>query len=235
LNRNAVSPYDARMIFRSKLAWLVLAASIGGNAFLVWHATRPERRAEVQLASPDQVEVIRTQGGLLEVSTIRSPETFQASTDHEFLAVDLGRTTTQIRVPATFHYHIELAPEWRVSMRGDGVLVVAPPVKPTLPVAIDTARLEKFASGTWSLFTGPGELDVLERSITRTLAIKAATPSYLQFQREAARLTVQEFVAKWLLTQDRYRTLPRGSVHVFFADEPISAMGRVSPVFGAAS
>ena len=219
------------MNFRYSLVGLVLVASVGANAFLAWRSARTVRQVEVQLASPDQVEIIRTPGGLLQVSTIRSPETFQATTDHKFLGIDLGRTTTQIRVPATFDYHIELAPEWRVSVRGDGVLVIAPPIRPTLPVAIDTARLEKFSSGTWSLFTGPGELEALERSITQTLAIKAGTPSYLAFQREAARQTVQEFVAKWLLTQERFRTLPKRSIRVFFADEPISAMSEVSPVF----
>ena len=217
------------------LVGLVLVASIGANAWLAWHFLRTERRAEVQFASPDEVEVIRTEGGLLQVSTIRSPETFQATTDHKFLGIDLGATTTQIRVPATFNYHIELAPEWRVTVRDGNVLVIAPPIRPTLPVAIDTARLEKFSSGAWSLFTGPGELDVLQRSITQTLAIKAGSPSYLRFQRDAARQTVQEFVAKWLLTQARWRDVPRRSIRVFFADEPIAAMSAVAPLFAGSS
>jgi hypothetical protein len=107
-------------------------------------------------------------------------------------------------------------------------------VKPTLPVAIDTARLERFASGTWSLFTGGPELDRLQRSITQTLAVKAATPSYIQFQREAARETVTEFVANWLLTQERYKSVPKSAVRVFFADEPITSLRAVSPAIIAA-
>lgn len=216
---------------RSSLVWLVLVASLGANAWLAWRSTRAERRAEIQFASPEEVAVIRTPGGLLQVSTIRSPETFQATTDHKFLGIDLGATTTQIRVPATFDYHIELAPEWRVTVREGDVLVIAPPIRPTLPVAINTARLEKFSSGTWSVFTGPGELDVLQRSITQTLALKAGSPSYVQFQREAARQTVQEFVAKWLLTQDRFQDTRRRAIRVFFADEPISTMSQVAPIY----
>lgn len=209
----------------------VLAASVVLNVILTWHLWTPSRGVEVLLQSPDRVEVIRTQGGLLQVSTIKSPETFQATTDHKFLGIDLGQTVTQIRVPAVFNYHVELAPEWRVTVTGDTVLVIAPAVAPTLPVAIDTARLEKFSSGTWSLFTGTRELDLLERSITQTLALKASTPSYLQFQREAARQTVEEFVRKWLLTQQRYQSGGRRAVRVFFSNEPIDSLARVAPLF----
>lgn len=212
----------------------VVFASLGINAYFAWRALHDDRRAEVQLSSPDRVEVIRTKGGLLQVSTIKSPETFQASTDHKFLGIDLGQTITQIRVPAVFHYHVELAPEWNVTVKGDTFIVIAPAVKPTLPVAIDTALLERFAAGTWSLFTGTSELDLLQRSITKTLAIKAATPSYVQFQREAARQTVTEFVANWLVTQERYKGTPKHSVRVFFADEPITSLSTVSPAFIAA-
>lgn len=213
------------------LTALLLAASLCINAVLVSHLFQDRGRTEVQLQAPDRVEVIRTPGGLLQVSTIQSPETFQATTDHRLLGIDLGQSVTQIRVPAVFNYHVELAPEWRVTVTDDTVLVIAPAVTPTLPVAIDTALLEKFSSGAWSVFTGARELDLLQRSITQTLAVKAATPSYLKFQREAARQTVQEFVAKWLLTQDRYRAQRSRAIRVFFVDEPIESLARIAPVF----
>lgn len=221
---------NAMTLLRLLIA-LLLAASLGVNALLVSRLFKDDRRTDVQLQSPDRVEVIRTPGGLLQVSTIRSPETFQATTDHKLLGIDIGETATQIRVPAVFNYHVELAPEWRVTVTSDTVLVIAPVVQPTLPVAIDTARLEKFSSGTWSLFTGTRELDLLQRSITQTLAVKAATPSYLNFQREAARQTVQEFVAKWLVTQERYRAQAPRAIRVFFADESIESLVRAGPVF----
>jgi hypothetical protein len=211
---------------------VLMLGSLAANVGLAWWVfSGTASRAQVQLASPERVEVIRTQGGLLQVSSIRSPETFQASTDHRFLGIDLGRTVTQIRVPAVFNYHVELAPEWRVTVNGHNVLVIAPVVKPTLPVAIDTAHLEKFSSGVWSAFTGATQLDLLERSITGTLNVKAATPSYRLFQREAARQTVTEFVAKWLLTQQRFATGAKPVVHVFFADEPVDSLRRAAPIF----
>jgi hypothetical protein len=213
---------------------VVVVASLGINAYFAAQALRGQRRTEVQLASPDRVEVIRTKGGVLQVSSIKSPETFQASTDHKFLGIDLGKTVTQIRVPAVFHYHVDLAPEWKVTVKGDTVIVIAPAVKATLPVGIDTARLERFSAGTWSLFTGTSELDLLQRSITQTLAVKAMAPGYIQFQREAARQTVTEFVARWLLTQERHKALPKSAVRVFFADEPITSLNGVLPAVIAA-
>jgi hypothetical protein len=118
-----------------------------------------------------------------------------------------------------------------VTLRDKTLIVIAPRVKPTLPVAIDTARLERYASGTWSAFTGPSELDRLQRSISQSLAAKAALPSYIQFQREAARATVTEFVHKWMLGQERFKPTGDYKVRVFFADEPIEVLGSVPPPF----
>jgi hypothetical protein len=216
----------------------LLAASLAANVWFVRRAGESERRLESWSAALDQVEVIRTEGGLLQVSTIRAPETFKAVKPHDLLGFDLGATTTHIRVPAVYHYHIELAREWKVRVRPDGsVIVIAPPVKPTLPAAIDTARLERQAEGRWSLFTGAAELEALERTITRTLQEKAGSAGYIAFQREAARETVREFVLRWLLTQERWKAARGGAgengaraVRVFFADEPIGALPDLLPV-----
>jgi hypothetical protein len=218
------------------LTSVLLAASLAANLWLARRAADSDRRLENWSASLDQVEVLRTEGGLLQVSTIRAPETFKAVKPHDLLGFDLGATTTHIRVPATYHYHIELAREWKLRVRPDGtVIVIAPPVRPTLPVAIDTARLERQAEGRWSLFTGARELEALERTITQSLAEKAASPGYVAFQREAARQTVAEFVQRWMLTQERWKGALNAAaarqaggggltVRVLFADEPIAAL-----------
>lgn len=210
---------------RARWLAVLLVASVGVNGLLAWRFADERRQHALQLASIDEVAVLRTEGGLLQVSTIRSPESFQATQPHDLLGIDLGATVSRIRVPATFHYHVPLQREWPVTVRRDGtVIVIAPTVQPTLPVAIDTARLEKYAEGTWSFFTGAAELDALQRTITQTLAMKAASPSYLAFQREAARETVSEFVRQWLLTQERWSHTRGKPVQVFFADEPIGRL-----------
>lgn len=201
-----------------------MAASVLANVYLA-RQLNPHWLGGALASSAERIEIIRTSGGLLQVSTIRSPELFQATQGHTIYGVPVGQTTSQIRVPATFHYHIELAPEWKITLKGKAITVIAPRVKPTLPVAIDTARLEKQASGVWSLFTGAAELDKLQKSMTQSLGDKAATPQFIDLQREAARQTVGEFVAKWVLEQKAWKSSEGYTVRVFFADEPIEALG----------
>lgn len=209
----------------------LMATSLAVNLYFVLRKPANDYRRVAPSPPLDQIEVIRTKGGLLAVSTIKSPELFQATSDHQVLGVPVGQTTSQIRVPAIYQYHLELAPEWKVTVRDKTFIVITPRVKPTLPVAVDTARLERYASGTWSLFTGAAELDRLQRSISDSLAAKAASPSYIRFQREAARATVTEFVGKWLLEQERWRPASQYRVKVFFADEPIESLGEAPPPY----
>ncbi len=215
---------------KQRLLWVGVIASLSANAYLALQLRNAGHgRTFATHSSLDQVEVIRTKGGLLQVSTIRSPELFQATHDHTILGIPVGKTTSQIRVPATFNYHVELAPEWKITLRDKTFIVIAPRVKPSLPVAIDTARLEKLSSGTWSLFVGNAELDQLQKSITQSLAQKAVTPLFIQLQREAARKTVTEFVAKWVLEQKRWQPAAGYAVQVFFADEPLEVLGSAPP------
>jgi hypothetical protein len=203
--------------------WLRL--SLLANALLalwLWHAQPPA--PPVPLAVGESV-VLRTPGGRLEVAELKQLESFEVSRDHEVLGVPVGSTFSRIRVPAHYRSHVELAPEWRVTLRPDGsVRVIAPRLQPTLPVAIDTARMEKEARGLWSLFTGPAQLAALEQSITAALARQAGSAPLLARQREAARATVAEFVRKWLMTQTAWQPHAGAQVQVLFADEPIEAL-----------
>ena len=135
----------------------------------------------------------------------------------------------RIRLPAVYRYHIELAPEWRV-VRTDGVFtVVAPRVRPSLPVAVDFAGMQKDVAGTWILlpFTSDEDLDVLERDITKQLEQRAKSRDYLDRQREDARETVREFARKWLVEQTRWKSAEYEDIRVLFADEPA---GSIAPL-----
>jgi hypothetical protein len=124
-------------------------------------------------------------------------------------------------------------------LRNDAVFtVVAPPVKPSLPVAVDLAKMEKDVGGSWALvpFNEDEDLDVLECEITAKLAEKAGSPVYLQLQREHARRTVSEFVKKWLVTQTPWTSGSSSSIRAFFADERIGTFGLQSfPQLGSAA
>ncbi len=175
----------------------------------------------------NEILVMRTRGGLLEVSTIRATEQFDKKFVYTVLGLAVGETVPHIRVPAVYRYHIELAPEWAIIRTGDVFTVVTPPVKPSLPVAVDLAHMQKDVGGTWILipFNERADLESLERDITATLAAKADSPAYRQLQREAARKTVTEFVKKWLVTQARWQTESTSTIRVLFPDEPIGSFG----------
>lgn len=222
------SPVIHTIVRTPKSLLIFILISIAANIYLfnkTWGDDKPVMHSPVS----DEHVVMTTRGGLLEVTTIKATEQFDAAHDHQFFGVLLGNTATHIRVPAVYRYHIELAPNWRILLRDKTFIVVAPPVTPSLPVAIDTSRLEARSFGVWSVFTGQSELNQLQRSITQSLATKAASPVYIQLQRETARKTTAEFVAKWLLSQERWKSASAYPIRVFFADEPIQALGNNPP------
>jgi hypothetical protein len=171
---------------------------------------------------------LRTPGGLLEVSRLYAIETLDTRVTHTFLGIEIGELVPQIRVPAVYTYTIELAKEWRI-LKTDGVFtVVVPPIKPSLPVAVDLAGVERHVSGTWLLqpWKGKEDLSNLERGVTEALAAKAASRDYLERQREDARQTVAEFAGKWIAEQTPWTWLRPGEIRVLFADETVGALGR---------
>jgi hypothetical protein len=193
-------------------------------------------QGDVRSTASDEIMVMRTPGGLLEVSRIHATEEFDTKFVHTLVGIPVGETVPRIRVPAVYRYHIELAPEWRVLRTSETFTVVAPPVRPSLPVAVDLSRMEKDASGTWVLlpFTETDAIDDLERQLTARLARKAVMPAYIELQREHARKTVTEFVRKWLITQAQWRSVSRPKLRVLFADEPVGSLDTVAS-FGSPS
>lgn len=199
---------------------VLIAASLGLNAFFAYRLWVAQDAVKTSHATQDRV-VMRTPGGLLEVSIITAEERFDSTTGHTVLGVPVGNTVAQIKVPTVYRYHIPLAKDWDFRISGRTLIVVAPPVRPSLPVAIDTGKLASFSSGLWSPITGTAAVGALQKSITLKLAEKAASPQLLLLQREAARQTVSEFVQKWVVDQPRWKGVKPPTVFVFFEDEPL--------------
>ena len=205
--------------------WLLVSLAANVLLGLLWLGAGSVHAPGPPALPVGEAVVLRTPGGRLEVAELQQLESFEVSRDHTVLGVPVGSTFSRIRVPAHYRYHVELAPEWTVRVLPDGgVRVIAPRVRPTLPVAIDTGRMEKESRGLWSLFTGPEQMAALEKGLTDSLGRKAGTAPLLARQREAARATVAEFVAKWLISQSAWKPLTGKSVQVVFADEPIETL-----------
>jgi hypothetical protein len=199
---------------------VVSLALNGALAYKLWLTPPPVPPVPTVHSTVEKV-VMRKPGGLLEVSTISTEERFESSTQHMILGVPVGSTVAMIRVPAVFRYHIPLAKDWDFRLSDGTLLAIAPAVQPSLPVAINTAKIESFSAGVWSPFIGSTALHTLLQSITPTLAQKAATKEMLQLQRESARQTVGEFVQKWVVEQDRWKGTKLPTVLVLFEDEPL--------------
>lgn len=203
---------------------LVAILSAAGSVIAYRSYTKP---SPIEVSSPvaENIVVIRTPGGWLELATVKVDETFDGQVPHEILGMSFDPTITRIRVPAFYTYRIRLAAEWKILEKGKEFVVIAPRLEPSLPVAVDLSKMEKYASGTWSLFTGTEALESTERQITDRLAAKALSPMYVDMQRREARQTLAEFVKRWLMEQSKWQDMKGLPLRVLFADEPIQRLG----------
>lgn len=178
--------------------------------------------------------VMRTPGGLLEIATVTVHERFKRTDTSAFWGISLGTTVSIIQVPVTYRYHIEMATEWQILVDGKTALARAGTVKPTLPVAFDSAKMEKYSQNGWARFNKDENLAALERSITTELQMRSQDPAIRQLAIDAGRQTVREFVTTWLLKEQGWKRDPQYRVVVQFPGETVLPAG-AAPDAGAAS
>lgn len=170
------------------------------------------------------LEIGRTHGDVLEVaSPLRTVEIF-SKTDTKTAAwgwVSLGTATSEIKVPATYRFHIKLSELQHARIENRVLIVIAPVVRPSLPVAFDTSGMEKKSSGDWLRFDTAEQLAVLEKNISPALAARAQ--EHLLNIREPARKDMEEFVQKWIVeTNPNYRKEIVAVKIVFPGENPAS-------------
>jgi hypothetical protein len=166
-------------------------------------------------------------GARLELASFEAVEIFR-STDELRIGWDLiplGTTVTEIRVPVTYRYHLRFDEPWLLEVEGQSCIVYAPEIRPTLPPAIDTGRMEKFSERGWLRFNEEEQMEKLEQGITAVLSERAGDPRHLEMVRERCRLELAEFVRSWLLLEDHWRDDRFRSVTVVFADEETTDAG----------
>lgn len=159
--------------------------------------------------------------GRLEVATLEATETVIREDEQRLVwdLVPLGTTVSEIRVPVVYRYHLNLAEEWNVEVEGTVCRVTAPPLRPTLPVAMRTHAMIKRVDQGWARFDGAEQMALLEQSLSAHLTATARHPSRVDLARDAARRTVAAFAQDWLLSQQAWGNNGIDTIIVRFADE----------------
>lgn len=206
---------------RGGMIGIVIAAAVIalGLGWLAQRLDGDKREVRSSIVAPEKPIVMRTRGGLLEVATVRALERFTREDSRDFWGIDLGTTVSQIQVPVTYRFHIEMAREWPIEVRGFTAIARAPAVKPSLPVAFDTTLMEKYTRAGWARFNKEENLEALQRSMTPTLAARASGDAYRGLAEEAARKTIAEFITIWLLKETDWKRDPGHKVVVLFPGE----------------
>lgn len=143
----------------------------------------------------------------LEVATTTQTEFFERRDQKSTLwgLLDLGTNTAQIRVPVTYRYHLRLAEPWRLEAKNGHLIVHAPAVRPSLPPALHTDKMDLQTVRGWAR-EHPAELvRQLQHELTPTLCRWAEDEQHLALVRESARTSVAEFVGRWLEGEGRWR------------------------------
>ncbi len=162
-----------------------------------------------------------TRGNILEIARAEATETFSRTKNLTFFDHVLPGSTNvfEISVPATYRYHIDLDGEWKLTTDGSRVIVRAPRVIPSLPVAFDTAGMKKMTSAGWARWDLQEDLDALEKEISARLAERAASPESIAEIEDEARLAVARFVRTWLLSGNAWGGQAFTEIVVFFEGE----------------
>jgi hypothetical protein len=168
-----------------------------------------------------ELSVQGTEGNILEVATAEAKEHFTRTTNLVWFdrVVPVGTTVSEISVPATYRFHIDLKGPWDVAAYDGRVTVVAPPISPSLPVAFDSGAMEKKTKSGWGRWDGNENLQELERSLTAQLGERAASPGAIDRVREASRLAVAKFVKGWLMSGQHWGASTYREIVVVFPDE----------------
>jgi hypothetical protein len=154
------------------------------NTFFLYKFFFPPRVAMPPILPPQEKDVpvtFRPEGGLLEVAGMIKQEDFRQVDNLKWLFVSWGTTVSQMRVEATYRYHVKLSGVWNVRVKDSLCIVEAPPLEPTLPVAIDTEKTVHNTEQGWARFNGKENLEVL--SSVPNVFISAVHTEYTQRNR----------------------------------------------------
>ncbi|MAS96855.1 MAG: hypothetical protein CMO55_27000 [Verrucomicrobiales bacterium] len=172
-----------------------------------------------------------TEGNILEVATAEASERFSRKTNLNMFGktLPLGTTVSEITVPATYRFHINLKDEWFVTSDGSRLMVLAPKIRPSLPVAFDTGKMQKKTKSGWARWDGAENLDELEKSLTAKLSERAQSEETIAEVREESRVAVAKFVRDWLIGSEEWGKGRFEEITVLFPGESGQSLSSSPP------
>lgn len=213
---------------------LVAFALLAAFALVVWAAWHfwlgPRDQVETRMGPHGIFVLMRTEGGVLGVATLKRTELITRSETLLVAGISLGTTVSTIEVPVVYKYEIALAREWPVLISGKTCVVQTPPIALASPVAFDTAGIRMSTRNGWARLNKAENLESLQRSLSAALESHARETANWREATEFGRKTVAEFVAKWF-PDPRCRPGSGYAVKVVFPHESIEAAlaGRPRP------
>lgn len=208
------------MMWRLRLVAGGALVAVLAAAFLAYEFHSFPSQTSVTLLNADKILVLRTPGGMLEVSTLVKNEEFGWETKHACPLIDcgslLGTTVTEIRVPVHYRYRIPLAATWTITPKGDHYELVVPNEEPALPPAVDFNKVEMRTQKGWLSPSTQKNREALLRQLGPELARRSTQQHYIDAQRSEARRTIAEFAAQWMKEQGLKES---SAAKVIFKDE----------------
>jgi len=163
------------------------------------------------------VSLKHTNGGRLVVAELESVEEFRREASSSIL----GTTVSEARASAVFEFFVPMDDGWDIDIKESDDLracvVVAPMIKPTLPVAFRSDELELRSSEGWARWDEQEEMASLLAQITPELNRRAV--KNVASARETARKSIKDFVRTWLLESNQWSDDRFSVIEIKFADE----------------
>jgi hypothetical protein len=176
---------------------------------------------DIQTRLEEAISQIRpTQGDILEVATLDSFETLtRKDTKLLFNKINIGSTTSEIKLKVTYRYHIKLGDRWSAQVNNNVLVIQAPELRPSLPPAIHSDSIEKKVESGWLRFNKEQSLKALEESLTQSLEHLAMTPAKQAMLLEGSKQAVERFLRTWVLSQEKWKDLSEREMKIVFTNE----------------
>jgi hypothetical protein len=184
------------------------------------------RETSIGQLDGDQILIVRTPGGMLEVTTLIKNEDFAWRSQYECPFVScawlLKPTISEIRIPVHYTYRVPLAESWSIVRKRTHYELTVPPEQPTKPAAMDFTKMQLKTDRGWLSPSTQANREMLLRQLGPELERRSTLQSYVAAQRPKARQTVSEFAQKWMREQGVDKKLNGLPVKVLFKGESTS-------------